>query len=321
MISVILPVFNSIKYIERCLESILSQTYTDIELIIIDDGSSDGTSLICDKYAAKDSRIKVIHQNNKGVSEARNLGLKLSQGEYISFIDNDDWISPDYLQSLYESINRGDYSLSMVLYKKTEHYYLSPLLKEYFIKEISGLEIRQKLFEIENYDEPYGFIWAKLYKREILQDLKFKNTIGEDIEFSFQVSYKIKKAIIVQKYMYFWYQHNSSQFRNVKPERFFSAVKCYYQILHEIPKNEITTRGNCLIRLYKTILSVNYNAENYKQIFKDINYNNRKIVKETQKEFVINKSIPFQFKFFLLLFYYQPYLYKIFRKIIPLLKK
>lgn len=323
MISVILPAFNCKNYIERCIDSILNQTYTNLEIIIIDDGSTDGTSLICDKYALKDNRIKVIHQQNKGVSEARNLGIKLSTGEYISFIDNDDWISPNYFQCLFEAINQDDYSISMVLYKKTDHYTISPSIKNYSIKEVSGLEIRKKLFNIQKYEEPFGFIWAKLYKKEILLGLKFKNLIGEDIDFSFQVSYRIKKAIIVNEFMYFWYQHETSQFRNIKPENTFSAISCYYQILQKIPKSEIDTRGLCLIRLYKIILSIRYNADfyNLKELSKDIHYKNRQIVKDTQKEFVINKSIPFQYKLFLLLFYYQPYLYKIFRKVIPIIKQ
>ena len=110
LITIIVPVHNVLKYVPKCLDSVLRQTYSNIEVIVVDDGSNDGSGLICDNFAAKDSRVKVIHQSNQGLSEARNVGLVKASGEYIGFVDSDDWISPQMYERLYGEIvkNRAD---------------------------------------------------------------------------------------------------------------------------------------------------------------------------------------------------------------------
>lgn len=111
MISVIVPIYNSELTLERCIDSILSQTYTDFELLLIDDGSQDGSLSICETYATKDTRIRIYHQINNGVSSARNLGLSLALGEWISFIDSDDWVDDDYLMSMIKKLSSSNADL------------------------------------------------------------------------------------------------------------------------------------------------------------------------------------------------------------------
>ena len=101
-ISIIIPVYNTEKYLRRCIESVLSQSFTDFELILVDDGSKDSSPQICDEYASQDKRVRVIHKVNGGVSAARNDGLDIAKGEYVTFIDSDDWVEREYLQSLYD---------------------------------------------------------------------------------------------------------------------------------------------------------------------------------------------------------------------------
>ena len=105
MISVIVPIYNNEKYLAKCIDSILVQEYRDFELILIDDGSRDGSGSICDQYAIQDERIVVIHQKNKGVSVARNKGLSIARGNYVTFIDSDDWVMPEYLSVLNKNIH------------------------------------------------------------------------------------------------------------------------------------------------------------------------------------------------------------------------
>lgn len=105
--SIIVPVYKVEKYLERCVESIINQTFEDFELILIDDGSPDRCGAICDEYAAEDERIKVIHQKNQGVSVARNAGLDVATGDYICFVDSDDWIELDCLKTVYDKGIRG----------------------------------------------------------------------------------------------------------------------------------------------------------------------------------------------------------------------
>lgn len=106
-ISVIVPVYNCEKYITRCLDSILSQTFQNFECIVVDDGSTDGSSTICDKYAEQDARFTVIHQKNGGVSAARNAGIDACKGEWLAFVDSDDWCEPNMLKDMYNTINNG----------------------------------------------------------------------------------------------------------------------------------------------------------------------------------------------------------------------
>lgn len=119
MISVIVPVYNVEEYLPTCIESILNQTYKDLEILLIDDGSTDNSGKICDKYAKEDGRCIVVHQPNKGVSEARNTGLKHATGEYISFIDGDDYIHPQMLEILYNEIKKTSSILQWCL--TTQH--------------------------------------------------------------------------------------------------------------------------------------------------------------------------------------------------------
>ena len=100
-ISVIVPVYNTEKYLHRCVDSILAQTFTDFELLLIDDGSTDSSGAICDEYAQKDSRVRVFHKENGGVSSARNLGLDKAKGKWVTFVDSDDWIKESFLNKLY----------------------------------------------------------------------------------------------------------------------------------------------------------------------------------------------------------------------------
>lgn len=114
LISVIVPIYNVETYLTNCINSILDSTYTNLEVILVDDGSTDNSNKICDEFQTKDLRCKVIHQTNSGLSAARNTGLKEATGEYISFIDGDDFISPIMYETLYQAIIKDDYSFSMI---------------------------------------------------------------------------------------------------------------------------------------------------------------------------------------------------------------
>lgn len=119
MVSVIVPIYNCKKYLSRCIDSIISQSYKDIEILLIDDGSTDGSSFICDEYAVQDTRIKVIHKKNEGVSIARNIGIKLAHGEWIAFVDSDDWLERDYLSALLLTSENQDVVISGFSNEKT----------------------------------------------------------------------------------------------------------------------------------------------------------------------------------------------------------
>lgn len=316
MISIIVPVYNAAKYLPQCLDSILQQTYTDFELLLIDDGSVDQSGEICDSYSALDSRCKVVHQENKGTAAARNKGLELASGEYVAFVDNDDWIHPLYLEYLHKAINEGDFLLSMVLYQKTERQSIGVMDVGYSTDIVYSNSLRTMLYSIEDSDIPYGFIWAKLYRRELLDNIRFKDVIGEDIEFSFNVNNKLESAIVVTQSMYNWFQHPESQFHNRSSDKLNSSIDCYYLILNEIPKSELQIRACCLKRLWLVMLSTRYMVDKYDihcSAKCDVVKNAESVRKSTIAEFVHNKYIPLTYRVALPAFYYMPSLYNLFR--------
>ena len=184
-ISVIVPVYNAESYLAACLDSILSQTYQDFEIILIDDGSTDHSGEICDAYADKDSRVCVVHQENHGVSHARNTGLSVASGDVISFIDSDDTLDPDMYELLVKTMQEHDADITHCGYKHLvrDEIRLVNNTKEIRIQtkeEALSCFVRGTLFG--------GGLWNKLFRRELLDDLRFREDlkINEDILFNFE---------------------------------------------------------------------------------------------------------------------------------------
>ena len=207
LISVIIPVYNVEKYLRECLDSVLAQTYKNLEIILIDDGSSDNSGQICDEYAAKDSRIKVIHQVNQGVSAARNAGLKAARGQYIGFVDSDDYIKPDMYEYLYQLISKDNADVAMCnFYKGSFRTSSKDILDNYKL---------QKLLNI--FDVPsWIFLWNKLYKSTLIQGISFRSdmTYGEDSFFVFEIAKQNGLLAIGQEIKYFYRNNPTSCSRN-----------------------------------------------------------------------------------------------------------
>lgn len=185
MVSVIVPVYKAEKFIAKCIESILGQTYKNLELILVDDGSPDRSGEICDEYAAKDNRIRVIHTDNHGVSHARNTGLDRATGEYVCFVDSDDWVSPDYIQNLIpeqgEDLVHGGYV----------HMAKGEMTKKAFFQAHTASRSQWR----ENFEENWsqGALmapWGNSYKRAILEEhhIRFPTDldIAEDMVFNLE---------------------------------------------------------------------------------------------------------------------------------------
>lgn len=176
LISVIVPIFNVEAYLRPCIESILASTYTTLQIILVNDGSTDHSGEICDEYTRKDTRIEVIHQKNAGLSPARNSGMKAAKGKYISFIDGDDYIHPQMYEVLLEALQEGNYSFSMILGKQVydndksysipSAYTKSILTQEIMIKSLfNHIHPQQGIKEVQA-----QVVWNKLYKRELLDN-------------------------------------------------------------------------------------------------------------------------------------------------------
>lgn len=186
-LSVIIPVFNAEKTIERCINSILKQSFSDYEIVIIDDGSTDSGGKICDLYSTEDKRIRVVHQENSGVSAARNAGISTASGQYIMFVDGDDEIESSFFSKYIEAVEKtncdiiiGGYTKVSVDESKSEH---RPNKQGIYGKEIWE--------DICRNSEQYGYIWGKLFKREIIQkeNLRFRTDMYSQEDLDFCLSY------------------------------------------------------------------------------------------------------------------------------------
>ncbi len=206
LVSVIVPVYKAEKWLHRCVDSILVQTMKDFELLLIDDGSPDRSGEICDEYAAKDSRVRVFHKENGGVSSARNLGLDNAQGEWISFVDADDWVGCDYIKEIYDKRD-GD----ALLIQGINH------IKNDGTSEVDNFE--ECIYEGERlsefFDIPlYGFIASKLFKRDIIVNnkIRFKEKIHfhEDNIFMLEYLAVVRRVKFVSGANYFYKYETSS---------------------------------------------------------------------------------------------------------------
>lgn len=179
-ISVIVPVYNVKSLLPRCIDSLLNQQFTDYELLLIDDGSTDGSGDICDKYGKKDSRIKVIHKSNEGVSRTRNRGIDEAKGEWLTFVDSDDYVTPDYLSSLYACI--GSEIDLVVQYSKHIRENGEPLYDEYNLPECKIVYERCDFGKMvkEQFIAQRGQIHSKLFKTELLNNraIRFNSEIN-----------------------------------------------------------------------------------------------------------------------------------------------
>ena len=206
-VSIIIPVYNVEKYLARCLETLINQTFTDIEIICIDDGSTDNSVKILDNYAAKESRIKVIHQANCGPSVARNRGMKIASGKYISFVDSDDWIDLNFIEKLYNAAekNNADIAAASIIRKRQN----SEKFRIHYTAEIKVETLQEK---IALCDVPKCcYIWNKLYKKTLINDSFFKEGVYfEDVLWLPEVLKKSEKTITVPNINYYYWANPKS---------------------------------------------------------------------------------------------------------------
>lgn len=259
-ISIIVPVYNVEKYLSRCVDSILAQSFTDFELILVDDGSPDNCPQICDEYAVKDSRIRVIHKKNGGVSAARNSGLEIVQGEYVTFCDSDDYVTEDWLQKMYETIIKTDADCVGIQYTKVNDNGELLSKSTFKIKEWNFSSCKDNVEYIVNelFREDCGWeLCFNLYKASIIKKHNIKicetcSNFAEDLNFTLKYSLHCKKMINLKDYCYFYVQHEGSMMNNSKgtvkldalnevskdfgnhffAQRYSQKIKNYFPLIH-----------------------------------------------------------------------------------------
>ena len=208
LISIIVPIYNVEKYLRQCLDSIQDQSYQNFECLLINDGSPDNSADICKEYVSKDPRFRYIEKENGGVSSARNLGIEHSKGEYITFIDSDDWVDSDYLEVLYKSLTDEKADVAVSTYKQfnmdDNNYYVHSYQRGYEKKIFTGPELIDEFIALDTFDHSYRFVCGKLVRKCLLDKIAFneKTTLGEDMEFWLKLYLISNKIVYVNRDSY-----------------------------------------------------------------------------------------------------------------------
>lgn len=242
LISIIVPVYNVENYLDKCIQSIVEQTYKNIEIILIDDGSTDNSGKKCDEWAKKDNRIKVVHKKNGGVSSARNVGIDSADGEYIGFVDGDDYINKYMYEIMYNEIKKDNVDLVMCDYQR--------VLPESQVQncQVDGYstEIFDKTMMLQMFFPYFGSVWLSLYVKEKLENIKFdiNRYIGEDLKFNCDYIVKCKNnGIHIKSKLYYYRLRNESVTRinNSKEKR----LQYYIASIDAIKNTELMIIENC----------------------------------------------------------------------------
>ena len=209
LISIIVPVYNAEKYLQKCLDSILEQTYQNLEIIIVNDGSTDNSGQICHEYEQKDSRIIYMEKENGGVSDTRNTGLDRMTGSYVTFVDSDDWLEPNYVQFLYEKLieHQADIVVgNYTRFNEANSVFYFHTSADYYEKVYDNTSIISCLYDSkELLNSALIVAWGKIYKKEIMANFRFPiDRIGEDALFNLKALLDSKKVVYVNKSAYIY---------------------------------------------------------------------------------------------------------------------
>ena len=230
LISVIVPVYRVEEYLERCVKSILSQTYKNLEVILVDDGSPDQCPAICDACAEKDARVKVIHQENKGLSGARNAGIDAASGEYLAFVDSDDYVSPHFIEELYQLLQDTGCAIGQCRFSYVKGDGLVEEGDSAFCI-YRGESLMEQLYEPEEKATCFVVAWNKLYRAELFKETGIRypeGRIHEDEATTYRLFHEAKKLAFLDRALYGYYTENGGSITSV-----FSAKRLQWLTAHE----------------------------------------------------------------------------------------
>ena len=310
LISVIIPIYNVEKYLNQCIESILLQTYKNIEIILIDDGSTDGSGKICDRFAKKDERINVIHQKNQGIAKVRNRGVKEAKGEYIFWIDSDDYVNENIIEVLYQNTvqQKADISICNYIAGPERQYCFRQDEREVSIETFDckrGLEL---IYKNHHYSFIMAASWAKLIKRTLYDGLSYpEGKIFEDIYMSHKLISKCRKIVYTDKVMYYYYQWPESILGKklyIEKLDYLGAFEERIHFFHELDLSELQEKARIQ---YLHALMWEYSRA--KDILHDKNMV-KHIKKEYRKYYTLgteNKEMEHETKGYMLSFYISPF--------------
>lgn len=311
LVSVIIPIYNSEKVLYRCLESIIKQTFTNIEIILVNDGSLDDSLSIIKKFANKDQRIKVINQKNAGVSAARNAGIEASNGNFITFIDADDYVEVNYIEELYDTLYK--YNADICLCTELEEMPNGKIL----VKKIDDTkeEYLPKIFSINagySYinDNCKDKVWGAIYKRTVIGDIRFVTDlfVGEDSLFFAQVAKNSKNIVRIYKQLYHYVIYENSAVHGTFDEKKYTELESWKRICKLfIDIQDIYYSAKCKYAISCRGLIVNhYKNKDFKSKYYPIVF---KEYKRNIKYFWKASGVPFHKKMWCIGFLLSPPFY------------
>ena len=335
LISIIVPIYNVEQYLEKCIESILNQTYQNLEIILVEDGSSDRCGKICDEYAQKDKRIKVIHKENGGLSDARNVGIKSATGTLIGFVDSDDYIAENMYEMLYNDLKKYDADIAICDFQKVaeNENILADLIPQ---KEeaVRILDKKDALYLLIEGNEIKTAAWNKLYKTCLFIDIEYpKGRVIEDRATTYRLFDKANTIVMNKKVGYFYVQREESIYHQVNPilltdwiqannERYEDLSRNYPELNNVLILDRLILISNCIKLFYE------YHMKELKlmEILKEEYIFYKKYYKEYQKElkkyihknFSKQERLKLRFEFVLL--YFSKKLFKIYSFLLIILK-
>ena len=310
LISIVVPIYNVEKYLKQCIDSVINQTYKNLEIILVDDGSTDSCAYICDEYTKKDERIKVIHKKNGGLSDARNVGLDIAKGEYVSFIDSDDYISEDFIEKMYNALIDNNAEISQCN----------------LVKVNDNAEILEKIGYIDNikietsYEmlkDLYTGHWEntiacnKLFNIQLLENIRFPvGKVHEDEFTTYKILYKASKIAIVEDYLYKYRQNSNSITGKQFKEKRLDAIQAYEERLEFFKeKDEKDLYDLTFIAYLATIRDYFVKTRKYIEKSENIQKNLIKKYKDNFVKIKTIKNIGKSQKIKILIFYLSPTIY------------
>ena len=258
LISIIVPIYNSENYLRQCLDSIMGQTYKNFECLLINDASPDHSADICREYVSKDSRFLYFEQENGGVSSARNLGIECSKGQYITFINSDDWVESDHLEVLYRALIDEKADIAISTYKQFSMedncYYVHSYQRGYEKRIFEKYQLIEELPVLERYDQSYGLTFGKIISKKALGIIRFNEytTLCEDMEFWYKLYLFSNKIIYINKDTYNYRKYGNASLKSIDAKNKYSDIQQRLNFISILATNGRNIRGyieNLLIHL------------------------------------------------------------------------
>lgn len=276
-ISVVIPVYNVEKYLSECLDSVINQTYKNLQIILVDDGSTDSSGKICDEYAEKDARITVVHQSNAGAGAAKNTGLDLVKGEYFSIIDSDDYIELDMYEKMVNSLEKYNADIVQCLFRNV--YVNDSFDRKYKIKGNYPKVLTSKSFLKEYlYDWKYAIFWNKLFKSSLLKEIRFP--VGRKIDdefFTYKLVCNAKKVVNIDNILYNYRMRKTSVMNENNSDRLiYDRIDCFIERYNYISNVYPSLKKNYNLKLYDDLLYFKDSAKDNGKILSLINNFSRK---------------------------------------------